>query len=255
MKNGFKKTRENIERYIKKMGSYLIEFRINGYGKKYAKRLIYDVAKRFHVKGVTHKRVVPHITLFGPFNTNNQRAVVGEVEKIGRKYTLVPFEIKGFSSFNNWTNKVVYLDIEPSKQMEELRYALAQSLLHITNTKSSFDKDKNFKFHSTIAFKDIDRKFKQIVDYFKQKEEPNIKQHLLRITILRDAKILYEYDLIQKKLLNRDEARSKFVWHKTIGLFRNICSEESHELEHEEPDEEDEDNKTWRSKVSSFFFS
>jgi len=41
---------------------YLIEFRFHGYAKKYLKRLIFGVSKKFKVKGVTRKRVVPHIT-------------------------------------------------------------------------------------------------------------------------------------------------------------------------------------------------
>lgn len=43
---------------------YLIEFRFHGYAKWYAKNLIYDVARRFKVKGVTENRAVPHIFLY-----------------------------------------------------------------------------------------------------------------------------------------------------------------------------------------------
>jgi len=39
------------------MTHYLMEFRLHGYGKRYAKRLIYDVSKKFEVKGI--KRKIP----------------------------------------------------------------------------------------------------------------------------------------------------------------------------------------------------
>jgi len=41
----------------------------------------------------------------------------------------------------------------------------------------------------------------------------------LRITILRNGKILYEYDLMLKRLLNRRQALSKRIWKKTILRF------------------------------------
>ena len=73
------------------MKHYLIEFRFHGYARKYAKKLVYDVAKKFRVRGVTHKKVVPHITMFGPFTTRNERKMLSEVANVAQKYTLVPF--------------------------------------------------------------------------------------------------------------------------------------------------------------------
>jgi hypothetical protein len=55
---------------------YLIEFRFHGY----AKNLIYDVARKFNVKGVTENRAVPHISLFGPFQTNDERRLVSDIQ-------------------------------------------------------------------------------------------------------------------------------------------------------------------------------
>lgn len=235
------------------MADYLIEFRFHGYAKKYARSLIFDVAKKFRVRGVTRKRAVPHITLFGPFTTNNERRMVSTVASIGQRYELVPFSVNGFSHFNNWANKVIYLKIDPSDKLEELRWELSKNLRQIVNTKSNFDCQKKYSFHSTIAFKDIDNKFSKISNYIKSKEEPNIKQHLLRITILKNGKILYEYDLIQRKLLNRKEARSKFHWQRTIQEFKSMDTGFDHEIENEEDfQEEDIDMSFWK-KLKSFF--
>lgn len=202
------------------MTNFLIQFRLHGYAKNYAKELIYAVAKKFGVKGVTRNRVVPHITLYGPSETDNMKRIVSEVEKIGRKYTLVPFTIRGFGYFPK-EHKVIYLDINPSPELEELRWELAQRLSKIS-TPLPKDMQRRFQFHETIAFKDIDRKFDKIWSYIKAKEEPNIRQQLLRITILVKGKILYEYDLVLKKLLARRQALSKSEWGKTINKSREL---------------------------------
>ncbi len=130
---------------------------------------------------------------------------------------MVPFIVKGFSYFNK-EHKVIYLDVNPSAELEKLRRELAQRLSKISDSQPWDDK-KQFQFHSTVAFRDIDRKFPKIWEYIKEKEEPNIKQHLLRITILKGNRILYEYDLILQKLLNRRQALSRYWLNKTIKTY------------------------------------
>ena len=201
------------------MTHYLIEFRFQGYAKKYLKRVIFDVARKFDVRGVTRKRPVPHITLAGPFETREIERVIRDVESVAKNYNLVNFKLKGFGYFNNPNGKVIYADIEPSKELEELRWELATRLMKYAELKE-WDKNKKFSFHATIAFKDIDRKFSDVWRYLKSKEEPYINQYLLRIAILRNGIILYEYDLMLKRLLNRRAALSKRIWKKTILRFK-----------------------------------
>ncbi|HUV80663.1 MAG TPA: 2'-5' RNA ligase family protein [Candidatus Bathyarchaeia archaeon] len=201
------------------MPHYLIEFRFHGYAKRYLKRLIFEVARRFHVKGVTRKRPVPHITLAGPFETRDIKRVIRDVESVAKNYNLVNFKLRGFGYFNNLEGKVIYVDIEPSKELEELRWELAKRLMMYVELKEG-DKNKKFAFHATIAFKDIDRKFSDIWRYLKSKEIPYINQYLLRITILRNGKILHDFDLMLKRLLNRRAALSNRIWKKTILRFK-----------------------------------
>ncbi|MGB2842239.1 MAG: 2'-5' RNA ligase family protein [Halobacteriota archaeon] len=201
------------------MTHYLIQFRFHGYAKKYLKRVIFDVARKFDVRGVTRKRPVPHITLAGPFETREIERVIRDVESVAKNYNLVNFKLKGFGYFNNPGGKVIYTGIEPSKELEELRWELAKRLMKYVELKGG-DKNMKFAFHATIAFKDIDRKFSDVLRYLKSKEKPNINQYLLRITILRNGKILYEYDLMLKRLLNRRAALSKRIWKKTILRFK-----------------------------------
>jgi 2'-5' RNA ligase len=178
--------------------------------------LIFDVARRFHVRGITKRRPVPHITLAGPFETRDMGRVVNDVESVAKNYSLVNFKLKGFGYFNNPEGKVVYVDIEPSKELEELRGELAQRLMSYAKLQE-WDKNMRFSFHATIAFKDIDRKFPKIWRYLQNIEIPKINQYILRITIIRNgSRIACEYDLMLKKWLNRREALSKSLWKKTI---------------------------------------
>ncbi len=204
------------------MAGFLVEFRLHGYAKRYSKGLIYDVAKRFRVKGITRGRAVPHITLYGPSETDNMKRVISTVSEIGRNYTLVPFTIKGFGCFDSVKNKVIHLDIEPSPELEALRWELADRLSRISSHQP-WDIKREFAFHATIAFKDIDDKFDAIWSYIKKKEQPNINQYLLRITVLTgNRKILCEYDLVLKRLLDRRQALSRYWWGKTLTKFKEL---------------------------------
>jgi 2'-5' RNA ligase len=212
------------------MARYLIEYRFHGFAKRYARDLIYEISRKFNVKGATRNRAVPHVTLFGPFSTNYEKRMVSEVVKACNGYELVPFEIKEFGYFDNPSNKVVYLDVQPSKRFEDLRRDIAQRLLRLTNT-TEFDEKYNFSFHATLAFKDIDNKFERIRGYLKQKEFPNVNQHILRVTIMKNQTILCEYDLIQRRLLTRRQALSKYQWRRTIGLLRTKIRDYEFDLE------------------------
>ena len=203
------------------MANFLIEFRMHGYAKEYAKDIVYSVAKKFRVRGVTRKKVVPHISLYGPGRTDDIRKVISAVKKVGRKYSLVPFKVKGFGYFDK-TPKVIYFDISPSKELEDLRWELSQELRKVS-VGQSWDSRRNYSFHATIAFRDIDKKFNKIWSYLKSREEPDISQYLLRITVIgARGRVVCEYDLVLKKLLNRREALSRYWWRKTINMLREL---------------------------------
>ena len=60
------------------MAHFLVEFRMRGYAKENAKDIVYSIARKFRVRGVTRKKVVPYTSLYGPGTTNGGRsAAVG----------------------------------------------------------------------------------------------------------------------------------------------------------------------------------
>ena len=200
--------------------SYLIEFRLRGFAKRYSQGLIKELGYKFKTKGMKNKK--SHITLYGPFTTNNEKKMISRVLKLCKEYDRIYFSIKGINYFNNPKNKVVYLDIVPSEDLKEFRFKLASILKKITKTKSKEDvKTKNqFSFHSTIAFKDIDYKLEKILNHLKRKNHPKIRQTLLRVTILKNGKILREYDFLLNKMLNRGQALSKNIFRETISKLK-----------------------------------
>jgi calcineurin-like phosphoesterase family protein/2'-5' RNA ligase len=242
------------------MAHFLVEFRLHGYAREYAiwaRARTLREARRLGVRRLQEPRFVPHITLFGAAETRNIRSVVREVERVGRRYDLVPFKLgirrgdfqKGHA---NW----LYLNVEPSAELEQFRYELAQSLLNLEGTISdtcrSHDRDRRYTFHCSIGEYDPrdSAKFQKLAEYaetkcgletFRQRrtsllgrlvntieksifktgaEAPGISQHVLRVTVLgRGSRIQCEYDLILKRLLSRKEGLSVRWWRRTIGAL------------------------------------
>ena len=197
-----------------KVTHFFVEFRFHGYPKQYQKGLIREVSRKFKVRGAIKKRVVPHMTLYGPSQTTNIHKVFAAIAKIGKHYTLVPFKVEGFGCFDGKGGKVIHAAITASPELKKLRQDLAEKLSKIS-TPQPWDALPDYRFHTTIAFKDINYKANQIWRYLKKKEEPCIHQHLLRITILnKNNRILCEYDLVLKRWLNRRQALSGHWWRR-----------------------------------------
>lgn len=190
--------------------------------KEISKKLIYDIYHKFHVKGSVKHRPVPHITLFGPFRCRSIHNVIGAISSVGSKYSELEYSVDGFDYFElkkkflvfttSIKKNVIFLNIMPSDDLKEFRYDLAKRLLKITDSVNEDKESKGkFHFHATIAMKDIDKKFDTIWEYLKNYDIKS-KEVCYRITLLREGKIMYEFDLKSKRLLNRRQV---------IGFRRN----------------------------------
>ena len=199
------------------MTHYLIEFRFSGKAKGILKDLIYTISKTYHVKGATRKKVVPHISLAGPLYTKDQKKLVKEFQNIIKKYDCVSFKLDGFDKFER-ENKVIFVKIKPSKELLKLRNEIVKKLKKFCDM-NEHDYEKDYSPHATIAFKDIDRKFNQIWNYLESWEIPKMNQFVLRVTLIKNSKILYEYDLMLKKLLRRSEALNRSLFQKTLEKY------------------------------------
>jgi len=75
----------------------------------------------------------------------------------------------------------------------------------LPDLKKKFIIRKKPGFHLTLAFKEIDRNFRRIWAYVKQKRNPNIETMLNRVTIISKNRIYREIDLRNHKVLTREE--------------------------------------------------
>jgi 2'-5' RNA ligase len=206
---------------VKKTTDYLLEFRLSGSARNYVKDTVFDVAKKFDVSGATRNRVVPHVTIIGPIKTTNEKKLVREIIETCKKYDLMAIKFSGFTSFGNWLlgNRVLAIKIDQSSELELLRIELIAKLSGFCQL-SKFD-NRKWKPHATIAFKDIDKKFGQIKAYLQNRSCPEIQHYVLRITLLKNAKILCEYDFLQRRTLNRNQALNRETKKMTIMLLKN----------------------------------
>jgi 2'-5' RNA ligase len=115
---------------------FFIEFLVRGFTREYAKWVnmrIHREARRLGLRNLKERRFVSHISLFGPARTNILSQIIAEAERTCRKYTLVPFKIGGFDNFQNQDANWLYLDVQPSLELQKLRQELAQNLLKLEN--------------------------------------------------------------------------------------------------------------------------
>lgn len=194
---------------------YLIEFRFSGFAKQSIKELKINITKKF---GVSKRKIVPHITIAGSVSTNDEKRLLDEIVDVCKKYDLVKFKMDGVSNFED---RVIIVKIKPSPELENLRLEIFERLSDFCGT-TKFDKREVFEFHATIVLKDIQRKFDRVWDYVQTWRIPEMEQYVLRITIIKNSRILAEYDLILKKLLNRTESLDKEIYKKTLKKLEKM---------------------------------
>ncbi len=198
---------------------YLIEFRFFGKAKANIKSLIWDINRRFHIR--PRHRPVPHVSLVGPFSTKDEVRLINDFRSICERQGIMNYQVVGFNTFEE--NKVVYIDVEPDTKMDDFRYRLSQTLKPYCNL-TKYDFDRDFKFHGTIAMKLSPMKFKQVKNYINKKTKPRYKNVLLRVTLIKNRRILYEYDFLLKKMLNRWEAKNRTILSKTFNELKKIIN-------------------------------
>jgi len=103
--------------------------------------------------------------------------------------------------------------------MEEFRRELSETLRPYCSLKQ-YDFQENFNFHATIAMDLNPKKFQQVKNYIDKKQEPSFKHILMRVTIIKNQRILYEYDFMLRKMLNRKEAKSGVILSKTFNELK-----------------------------------
>ncbi|MDP3965966.1 MAG: hypothetical protein Q8Q04_00360 [archaeon] len=194
------------------MNKYHIGTRLRGFSKKFLKE------KRSLFSETEDVHYVPHITFVRPFFALNETLLVENFEDTCKRYVKpMKFNIENFDLFDLIENekKVLYSKVNPDKKMNSFIESLEKNLSGIISYEENSPSDRR-NLHATVY---IGENYKEIKKFIE--EDFFIDQYLLRTYLLKDKKILYEYDFFLQKLLNRENALDKKVFTQTIESLKN----------------------------------
>jgi hypothetical protein len=209
------------------MSEYQIEIRLGGYAKENTRRLIYAAARRFNVGGITKNTPLPAIVLYGPFKTQEQDRIAETVAEVAGRYDMVSYRVRGFTHFEvgrrwlifNQDMRGIYLDVEPSQKLGELRAELVGRLSQFCVGRP-IDDGAERRLHAAVEMGELGGRFDGVLAYFKENEERDLSQRVIRLTVVRDRDLVCEYDFLERRLLMGRDGRSRRTIGKTISRIR-----------------------------------
>jgi len=187
------------------VAQYQVELRFAGYARECVRGLIFAASRRFGLRGVNRNNAVPRLTVFGPFTAFDDQKVMESVVEAASRFKLVTYNVRGFDHYSggrswllfNQHMNVIYLDVQPSQELLDLRRCLADMLGQAPNDAES---GELYKFHAAVPFRNLGGKFDRVWSYLKENEEPNLLQRLVRVNVLKNGRLMCEYDFVNKKL-------------------------------------------------------
>jgi len=232
------------------MTSYLIEFRFQSRKvKTHLQRIIYNIYRKFRVgKG----KKVSHISLVCITNTTNEKRLISDFARICSQTKQMKFAVNGFGTFDN--NQVVYAKIDASTRLNDFRIKLVENIksyCQVQPNDKNKDKDK-FGYHSTLAMKMSPEKFNQVKRYVMRLPKPRYSHIVMRVTLLKRGKILKEYDFMQRRLLNRQQALNRYITRKSKSLLKQFM-QGNHNPDRNIKDVTEQKTKSFWDKIKSFF--
>lgn len=151
------------------MPEYFLAYIISGEAKKYHRAITEKIARTIRVESAYLPKI-PHITLKSPFQTDNIIEIENIIEKIAQDQAPFTFEMSGF---NNFDDRVLYMDLAPCAHLE----LLTQQLLDAVSASGIQPSYCDFIriFHASIAtgcsIKDFSKIKKFLRPYAKRPRE------------------------------------------------------------------------------------
>ena len=199
------------------MTRYLMDIRVMGSVKQQIRSLSNHLEEKFHLG---NKLVVPHITLAGPFSTDNENKLIEDFTRICADQHEIPkYEVGGYGFFDE--TRVVFVTITPDENLKQFRYQLSRAISPYCSLRDyDLDSAEEFSFHATLAMKLDWLTFRRIKWYFRERESVIYRHHPIRVTLLRNSKILCEYDFIQNRMLSRAQALSRATMKRDFEILK-----------------------------------
>jgi len=199
------------------MTHYLIDIRLMGSVKHQMSTLANQLSGKFNLGD---KQVIPHITLAGPFSTRDEEKLIEDFTRICTDQKEIPkYEVGGYGFFDD--TRVVFVMITPDRTLRQFRYQLSRAISPYCSLRNyDLDSADEFRFHATLAMKLDWLTFQRIKWYFREQDHVIYRHHPIRATLLRNAKILCEYDFIQERMLTPAQARSKATFMRDLDILK-----------------------------------
>lgn len=199
------------------MTRYLIDIRLMGPVKEQISGLSHQLAEKFRLK---KNLVAPHITLAGPLSTDDEERLVADFTRVCTGRTAIPrYEVGGYGFFDD--TRVIFVTITPDETLRQFRRDLAQAIApYCTLRDYDYDSCEDFQFHATLAMKLDWLTYQRVKWHFRNQEPVVFRHHPIRATLLRNAKILCEYDFLQQRMLTRAQALSKATRVRDLDILK-----------------------------------
>lgn len=196
------------------MTRYLIDIRLMGSVRRQIRELGDRLQETFGIRPVA-----PHITLAGPFSTAEEERLVADFTRVCTEEDNIPrYDVGGYGFFDD--TRVVYVTILPDNALREFRYRLSRAIAPYCDMRQ-YDHDAagDFLFHATLAMKLDWLTFQRIKWYFRNQENVVWHHHPIRATLLRNTRILCEYDFVQRRMLSRAQALSRATMTRDLRIL------------------------------------
>ncbi|MHB8163540.1 MAG: 2'-5' RNA ligase family protein [Methanoregula sp.] len=199
------------------MTHYLIDIRLMGSVKQQIRTLSNHLAEKFNLGD---KLVTPHITLAGPFSTTDENKLIEDFTRICMSQKEIPkYEVGNYGFFDD--TRVVFVTITPDENLRQFRYQLSRAISpYCSLRRYDLDSAEEFRFHATLAMKLDWLTFQRIKWYFRKQESVIYRHHPIRATLLRNSRILCEYDFIQERMLTRAQALSRATMKRDFDILK-----------------------------------
>jgi len=191
---------------------YLLEYRYSGYPKSYILDIYSELQRAYRIHHPNY-HYVPHLSVAGPIETNNEKDLVDEIRRI------IHGDTHHFNVPGNLiqTGKLIKFETEDGGQVLGIEVKPPRPLIEL---KKKIELDLGKKFSLKIYKKEIWHTtiWNMKSNYFSNKEKflsvwhslennpQEMKFILDRITLIKNGKILEEYDLFHKEVLTRIES-------------------------------------------------
>jgi len=146
-----------------------------------------------------------HITIVPPINEKIAKEFILEsIREELKSIRVVEFKVKNYDYFDNEDGKPIFLKVGFDKNFNTFREKLIARLRRKVEIVNKFEQD-GFNPHIALGFVKDKEDAEEIVDYLNNKYSMKMRQIFDRMSILNGNRILWEYDVFNKKTITGTE--------------------------------------------------